>query len=67
MIINTEKLLAVMDSYYAEQASKIDETTKNNQIAIRRLTQIETRQLREIDAINKVCEVARVFGCIEKE
>jgi hypothetical protein len=61
MIIDTEKLKEAVDNHFAKIAQEIDENTRNDRIAMKRLTEVETRQMKYNDAIDHVCSLASQF------
>lgn len=59
MKIDTDKLREALDLIYAIEAERIDSHTKNDNLAIKRLTASETRQIKDIEIIDSFIYLAQ--------
>lgn len=59
MKIDIEKLKEALQDLYAEEAERIDNTTKNDNLAIKRLTASETRQIKDMEVIDTFIYLAQ--------
>jgi len=54
MIIDTNKLTKAIDEYYDNLSEQIDNNTKDDMLAIKRLTHIETEYFKQIEKIEAI-------------